>query len=120
MVMVAIIIDRRRTKSPNCDMLSLLGTVTYAYRPNTILREMEQLWGGRRRSLFGRHVGSTMALVETLVRWSQEWEAVEIVLVIHLGAFGEASRRVARYDQANQHGVDVDLIAVRRRAAAPE
>ena len=48
----------------------------------------------------------------------QEREAVEEVLVVDFDAFGEAGRRVAGDDQADQHAVHVDLMAVRRRAAA--
>ena len=66
----------------------------------------------------GRHVDAAVSLEQTLVRRRQEREPVEIVLVVDLDALGQAGRRVARDDQADQHAVHVHLIAVRRGAAA--
>ena len=67
---------------------------------------------------YGRNVDAAVSLEQTLVGRSQEREAVEIVLVVDLDAFGQAGSRIARDDQADQHAVHVHLIAVRRSSAA--
>src|SRR5262252_6849018 len=67
---------------------------------------------------FGRHVGTAVSLVQTLVRWRQEREPIEVVLVVDFDAPGQARSWVAGHNQADQHAVDVDLIAIGRRATA--
>mgnify|MGYP003694196599 CR=1 FL=1 len=52
------------------------------------------------------------------MRGRQERESIEVVLVVDFDALGQAGRRVARDDQADQHAVHVHLIAVGRGAAA--
>src|SRR6185369_10401845 len=47
-----------------------------------------------------------------------EREAREEVFVVRLDALGQAGARIARRDEADQHTVDVDLMLVRRAAAA--
>src|SRR4051794_16845705 len=59
-----------------------------------------------------------MALQQPLVRRSEEREAAEEVLVVRLHPFGETRARIARGDEADQDRVDVDLMAIRGRAAA--
>src|SRR4051795_1822021 len=74
-----------------------------------------------RRHDVDHRVRSAMALQQSLMRGSEEREAREEVLVIRLDALGEAGARIARGDEAEQHGVDVDLMLVRLfgpRAAA--
>src|SRR4051794_6369097 len=77
---------------------------------------------GRRGSLqlrqrdirYGGRVGSTVSLKQPLVGGRQEGESVEVILVVHFGAFGESGGRITRDDQADQYAVHIDLIAVGR------
>ena len=59
-----------------------------------------------------------MSLQQALVSESQEWEPVEIILIIHFHPFSETGGRVTRGDQADQDTVHIDLIAVRRGPTA--
>src|ERR1043165_5386083 len=48
----------------------------------------------------------------------QERESVEKVLVVDLHALGKTRARIAGHDQADEHAIDVDLMAVGRGSAA--
>src|SRR5689334_4357236 len=64
------------------------------------------------------HVDSAMSLQQALMSRREERESIEVVLVVHLGAFGQTGGRIARDDQADQHRIHVHLIAVRSSATA--
>src|SRR5437870_4586312 len=48
----------------------------------------------------------------------QVGEPVEIVLIVYLHALAETGARVTRGDQADQHTIDVHLIAIGRSSTA--
>src|SRR5580765_4813563 len=62
-----------------------------------------------------RVVYAAVSLQQALMGGREERETVEVVLVVGLNSLGESSVGVARDDQADQHAVDVHLIAIRRR-----
>src|SRR5438309_1295700 len=71
-----------------------------------------------RRRLLRRNVGTAVALQQTLVGRREERESRYIVFVVDFRAFGKARIRVPGNNQADQYTVHIDLIAVRRSAAA--
>src|SRR6185295_14786687 len=67
--------------------------------------------------MHGRNVDAAVSAEQALMSHSQEWEAVEIVLVVDFHTLGETGAGITRGDQADQHTIDVDLITVRRTSA---
>src|SRR5829696_8735448 len=83
---------------------------------NVILFMVVSLRIGDRQ--LGRHVGAAVTLQQPLMRERQEGEAVEEVLVVDFHAPRQSGAGIAGCDEAEQDGIDVDLMLVRRGAAA--
>src|SRR5690348_3405250 len=64
------------------------------------------------RILHCRHVDSAMPLEQALVGDREKWEPIEIVLVVDFHTFRETGIRISSGDEADQHTVHINLIAV--------
>src|SRR5262245_55991146 len=108
--------------APSDTPLKTIATITLQRRFMWILRipnpESLLLPARWRRGGLGRNVQPAVSLEETLVSRREEREGRVVVLVVDLDASGKTRGRVAGEDQAEQHAVDVHLVAVRRRPAA--
>ncbi len=70
-----------------------------------------------RRIPYGRHIDTSVSLQQTLVSDGEEWEPRQIVLIVDFHSFGETSTGITGSDQADEHTIHIDLIAVRRSSS---
>jgi len=63
-------------------------------------------------------IDAAVTAQQTVMSYRQERKAIEIVFVVYLNAPGETGAGITSGDQADQHAVHIDLVAIRSGSSA--